>query len=81
MQLPGESLLELWRKKKGNKLIAQNIYNDWYVLLEKDPEESIAKNKEVFGRLSRNPLDLIYAPIRSIFNYDCEYWVELVDEE
>ena len=81
VQLPGESLLELWRKKKGPKLIAKNIYNDWYVLLEKDPVESIAKNKEVFGRLSRNPLDLIYAPIRSIFNYDCEYWVELVDEE
>ena len=76
VKLPGDSLIELWHKKRGTKLIAHNIYNDWYVLLEKDPTESISKSGEVYGRLSRNLGDLIYAPVRPIFNYDCKYWVE-----
>ena len=81
MRYRGDTLLELWRKKKGNNLIAHNFYNGWYVLIEVDPEESLANSGKVYGRLARFPLNMLHANIRSILDYDCKYWEEYIIED
>lgn len=41
-------------RKTDTKLVAHNIYSEWYVLIEDDPKESIRKTGNVYGKLARN---------------------------
>ncbi len=58
VQLPGKTLLQLWNKKSGDKMIAHNIYSGWFVLLDEDPRVSLDKNGTVYAKLGRDPKDL-----------------------
>lgn len=74
VQLPGKTLFQLWNEKVGDKLIAHNIYSDWYVLLELDPQKSFEENGNVYGKLGRSVMELNRDTTRSIFSFDSCCW-------
>lgn len=74
VQLPGKTLFQLWNEKVGDKLIAHNIYSDWYVLLELDPQKSFEENGNVYGKLGRSVMELNMGTTRSIFSFDSCCW-------
>ena len=74
----GKSLLTLWNEKKGTTLTAVNKRNDWCVLLENDPNESLKEKGEVYARLARNVSQLPISGFRSIWGYADKDW-EVVD--
>ena len=74
VQLPGKTLFQLWNEKVGDKLIAHNIYSDWYVLLELDPQKSFEENGNVYGKLGRSVIELNMGTTRSIFSFDSCCW-------
>ena len=74
VQLPGKTLLELWDLKSGDKMIAHNIYSDWFVLFDEDPRASLDKTGSVYAKLGRDPKDLKNCKVRSIFSFDDNCW-------
>ena len=66
-------MFQLWNEKVGDKLIAHNIYSDWYVLLELDPQKSFEENGNVYGKLGRSVMEL-NRETRSIFSFDSCCW-------
>lgn len=74
VELPGKTLFELWEKKDGNKLIAYNIYSEWYVLLEEDPKISFEKTGKVYAKISRALEGLETRQIREIDSSDNYCW-------
>lgn len=74
VQLPGKTLLQLWDKKSGDKMIAHNIYSGWFVLLDEDPRVSLDKTGTVYAKLGRDPKDLKNCKVRSIFSFDDNCW-------
>ena len=55
-------------------MIAHNIYSDWYVLLELDPQKSFDENGSVYGKLGRSVMELNNGAARSIFSSDSCCW-------
>ena len=43
IKLPGKTIFQLWDEKTSDKLVAHNIYSEWYVLIEEDPNVSFEK--------------------------------------
>lgn len=74
-QLPGKTILQLWQEKTDTKLVAHNIYSEWYVLIEDDPKESIQKTGNVYGKLAKSIEQLKTSRIRTIFSFDNKCWV------
>ena len=72
--LPGKNLFQLWNDKTGDKMIAHNIYSDWYVLIEEDPKSSLDKYGRVYGKLGKSLKDLKNCKVRSIFSPDDSCW-------
>ena len=77
--LPGKTLFQLWRERTDDKLIAHNIYSDWYVFIEEDPIMCFNKTKNVYGKLGRSVKELENKTICQIFNFDSNCW-EIVKE-
>ena len=77
--MPGKTLFQLWRERTDDKLIAHNIYSDWYVFIEEDPIMCFNKTKNVYGKLGRSVKELKNKTIRQIFNFDSNCW-EIVKE-
>ena len=75
VQLPGKTILQLWEEKTDTKLVAHNIYSEWYVLIEDDPKESIRKTGNVYGKLARSIEQLKTSKMRTIFSFDDKCWV------
>jgi len=71
------TLFQLWKKKKGNVLIAHNTRSEWYVLLEEDPHISFERDEKVYARLSRDPNELENSAVRDIFSADSYVWEEV----
>lgn len=78
-QLSGKTLFQLWNEKVGDKLIAHNIYTDWYVLLEVDPQKSFGENGSVYGKIGRSITELSIGTTRAIFSFDSYCW-EIVNK-
>lgn len=74
VELPGKTLFQLWNEKTGDKMIAHNIYSDWYVLIEEDPKASLDKFGRVYGNLGKSLKDLKNCKVRSIFSSDDSCW-------
>lgn len=74
IKLPGKTIFQLWNEKISNKLVAHNIYSEWYVLIEEDPNISFEKEEQVYGKLSRTVEMLDQSRVRSIFNPDSPSW-------
>jgi len=71
------SLFQLWKKKKGDVLIAHNSRSGWYVLLEEDPHITFKREEKVYARLSRDPNELPNCAVRDIFSADSYVWEEV----
>ena len=67
-------MFQLWDEKTGDKMIAHNIYSDWYVLIEEDPKASLDKFGRVYGNLGKSLKDLKNCEVRSIFSSDDSCW-------
>ena len=74
VKLPGKTIFQLWDEKSGNILVAHNIYSEWYVLIEEDPNVSFEKDGQVYGKLGRTVEMLDQSRVRSIFNPDSPSW-------
>lgn len=74
VQLPGKTLFQLWEENKADYLIAYNIYSDWYVLLDEDPNMSFEKTGQVYAKLGRNIKGLRDSKICSIFGFNNYCW-------
>ena len=74
VKLPGKTIFQLWDEKLGNILVAHNIYSEWYVLIEEDPNVSFEKEGQVYGKLGRTVEMLDQSRVRSIFNPDSPSW-------
>ena len=72
--LPGKTLFQLWNEKTGDKMIAHNIYSDWYVLIEEEPKACLDKFGRVYGKLGKSLKDLKNCKVRSIFSSDDSCW-------
>lgn len=75
VQLPGKTIFQLWYERTGEKLVAHNIYSDWYVLVEEDPTMSFEKTGKVYAKLGRRAEELENCEKRSIFSLDSCCWV------
>lgn len=75
VQLPGKTILQLWYERTGGRLVARNIYSDWYVLVEEDPIMSFEKTGEVYAKLGRHAEGLENCEKRSIFSIASCCWV------
>ena len=73
-KLPGKTIFDLWDKRKEEKVVARNIYSNWFVLIEEDPKLSIEKNGGIFAKVGRTVEELSTAQPRSIFSYDSHCW-------
>jgi len=71
------TLFQLWKKKKGDILMAHNPRSGWYVLLEEDPHISFEREEKVYARLSRDPNELPNCAVRDIFSADSHVWEEV----
>jgi len=74
VQLPGKTIFQLWAERTHDSVIVHNIYSDWYVLIEEDPQVSFDKTGEVYGKLGRRAEELKNCAIRSIFSADSCCW-------
>ena len=74
VKLPGKTIFQLWDEKSGNILVAHNIYSEWYVLIEEDPNVSFEKDGQVYGKLGRTVEMLDRSHVRSILNPDVPSW-------
>lgn len=74
IKLPGKTIFQLWDEKTSDKLVAHNIYSEWYVLIEEDPNVSLEKEGQVYGKLGRTVEMLDQSRVRSIFNPDSPSW-------
>ena len=74
IKLPGKTIFQLWDEKTSDKLVAHNIYSEWYVLIEEDPNVSFEKDGQVYGKLGRTVEMLDQSRVRSIFNPDSPSW-------
>jgi hypothetical protein len=74
VQLPGKTIFQLWDERTGDKLVARNIYSDWYVLVEEDPKMSLEKTDNIYAKLGRSAEGLESCTIRSIFSFDNYCW-------
>ena len=74
IKLPGKTIFQLWDEKISNKLVAHNIYSEWYVSIEEDPNISFEKEGQVYGKLSRTIEMLDQSRVRPIFNPDAPSW-------
>ena len=64
----------MWDEKTSDKLVAHNIYSEWHVLIEEDPNVSFEKEGQVYGKLGRTVEMLDQSRVRSIFNPDSPSW-------
>lgn len=74
VKLPGKTIFQLWKERTSESVIVHNIYSDWYVLIEEDPQVSFDKTGEVYGKLGRRAEELKNCAIRSIFSADSCCW-------
>lgn len=74
IKLPGKTIFQLWDEKTSNKLVVHNIYSEWYVLIEENPNTSFEKERQVYGKLGRTVEMLDQSRVRSIFNPDSPSW-------
>ncbi|MBQ8249269.1 MAG: hypothetical protein IJY93_05225, partial [Clostridia bacterium] len=74
VRLPGKTIFQLWDEKTSNKLVAHNIYSEWYVLIEEDPNISFEKKGQVYGKLGKTVEMLDKNRVRSIFDPDSPSW-------
>lgn len=74
VQLPGKTIFLLWAERTNDSMIVHNIYSDWYVLIEEDPQVSFDKTGEVYGKLGKMAEELKNCAIRSIFSFDSCCW-------
>lgn len=74
IKLPGKTIFQLWDEKISNKLVAHNIYSEWYVSIEEDPNISFEKEGQAYGKLSRTIEMLDQSRVRPIFNPDAPSW-------
>ena len=74
IKLPGKTIFQLWDEKTCDNLVAHNIYSEWYVLIEEDPNVSFEKEGQVYGKLGRTVEMLDQSRVRSIFNPDSPSW-------
>ena len=74
VRLPGKTIFQLWNEKTSNKLVAHNIYSEWYVLIEEDPNISFEKKGQVYGKLGKTVEMLDKNRVRSIFDPDSPSW-------
>lgn len=74
VQLPGETIFQLWDERTNDSLMVHNIYSDWYVLIEEDPRVNFDKTGEVYGKLGRRVDELKNCARRSIFSFDSCCW-------
>ena len=80
VKLPGKTIFQLWDERTGDKLVAHNIYSNWYVLVEENPKISFEGTGKVYAKLGRNVEELESSPIRSIFSFDSCCWKEIKGE-
>jgi len=71
------TLFQLWKKKKGDVLVAHNPRSGWYVLLEKDSHITFEREEKVYAKLSRDPNELPNCAVRDIFSADSYVWEEV----
>ena len=74
IKLPGKTIFQLWDEKTSNKLVAHNIYSEWYVLIEENPNTSFEKEGQVYGKLGKTVEMLYQSRVRSIFGPDSPSW-------
>ena len=74
IKLPGKTIFQLWDEKTNDKLVAHNIYSEWYVLIEEDPNVSFEKEGQVYGKLGKTVEMLDQRRVSSIFNPDSPSW-------
>lgn len=74
VKLPGKTIFQLWKERTSESVIVHNIYSDWYVLIEEDPQVSFDKTGEVYGKLGRRAEELKNCAVRSIFSADSCCW-------
>ena len=77
IQLPGKTLFQLWEEKDSEEVIVQNIINDWYVLLEENPEINYKKIGEVFAKLGSRIEYLKKCEKKSIYNFNDCIWKKI----
>lgn len=74
VQLPGKTIFQLWSERKNKNIVVHNIYSDWYVLIENDPQESFDKTGEVYGKLGKSVRELKDCEVRSIYSFNSYCW-------
>lgn len=74
IKLPGKTIFQLWDEKTSNKLVAHNIYSEWYVLIEEDPNVSFKKMGQVYGKFGRTVEMLDQSRVRSVFDPEAPSW-------
>ena len=77
IQLPGKTLFQLWEEKDSEEVIVQNIINDWYVLLEENPEINYNETGEVFAKLGSRIEYLKKCEKKSIYNFNDCIWKKI----
>ncbi len=70
----GKTLIQLWEENDRSKLVAHNIYSEWYVLIETSPLTQLREKGVVYGKLSKNKDDILYKQMTKIYNYDECFW-------
>jgi hypothetical protein len=74
IKLPGKTIFQLWDEKTCDNLVAHNIYSEWYVLIEEDPNVSFEKEGQVYGKLGRAVEMLGQSRVCSVFDPDSPSW-------
>lgn len=74
VQLPGKTLFQLWNERTGDSVIVHNIYSNWYVLIEENPQVSFDKTGKVYGKLGRSAEEVESCETRSIFSFGSHCW-------